>query len=191
MPGKISRVFVSLCCSWLLASASAAPLPEDKQLYGLHEHVHLKELGLTLKAKLDTGATTSSLSAKNIEHFKRGGEPWVRFELAHKSATQRKFELPLSRVSRIKRRVDDFDPAEEKAYSTRPVVLVTVQLGERQQAIEVNLTDRSAFIYPFLLGNRGLKALGAVVDPSQRLTAGQPKSASVPALSSVHTVQPD
>lgn len=177
MRRKIYRVFATLCCACLVSDAAAAQPPADKQLFGLHEYVHLKELGVTLKAKLDTGATTSSLSAKNIRHFKRGGEPWVRFELAYKNAPRQTYELPLARVSRIKRRDGDFDPEEEKAYSARPVVHVSIQLGERVQRVEVNLTDRSAFLYPFLLGSRGLKALGAMVDPSQRLTAGQPMPA--------------
>lgn len=151
----------------------AAPY-SDKQIFGLHEQVHISDLGVGMKAKLDTGATTSSLSAHHIKRFKRDGESWVRFQLGWHGAPAQTYELPLARVSRIKRRADDFDPEEEKTYSARPVVELTVHMGNRQQRIEVNLTDRSAFKYPFLLGARGLKGLGAIVDPALSLTAGKP-----------------
>lgn len=164
-----------------MSSLVYADTPANKQIFGLHEHVFINELGVGLKAKLDTGATTSSLSAHNIQRFKRDGESWVRFQLAYKNAPAQTYELPLARISRIKRRADDFDPEEEKAYSARPVVELSLRMGQRQQLIEVNLTDRSAFKYPFLLGARGLKGLGAVVDPSLSLTVGKP-DLSQPAL---------
>lgn len=154
----------------------AAPMPEDKQIFGLHEQVYLADLGVSLDAKLDTGATTSSLSARNIQRFKRDGESWVRFQLAWDKAPEQVYELPVARVARIKRRADDFDPEEEKTYSARPVIQLTLLIGERQQQIEVNLTDRSAFKYPFLLGARGLKALGGIVDPGVSMTAGKPQT---------------
>lgn len=157
--------------------AQAGPY-SDKQIFGLHEHILISELGVSLQAKLDTGATTSSLSAHHIRRFKRDGESWVRFQLGWDGAPDQVYELPLARVSRIKRRADDFDPEEEKTYSTRPVVELTVHMGNRQQLIEVNLTDRSAFKYPFLLGARGLKGLGAVVDPALSLSVGKPDLSS-------------
>lgn len=168
------RILFPLFGGLLLAVTASAASPDDKQIFGLHEQIHLLELGVGLTAKLDTGATTSSLSAHNIKRFKRNGESWVRFQLAWEKAPEQVYELPLARVSRIKRRADDFDAEEEKTYSARPVIELTLQMGERQQQIEVNLTDRSAFQYPFLLGARGLKALGAIVDPALSMTAGKP-----------------
>ncbi len=159
----------------MTGTINAAPMAE-KQIFGLHEQVYLADLGVGLNAKLDTGATTSSLSARNIKRFKRDGESWVRFQLAWDKAPEQVYELPIARISRIKRRADDFDPEEEKTYSSRPVVELTLHIGQRQQQIEVNLTDRSAFKYPFLLGAGGLKALGAIVDPALSMTAGKPQS---------------
>ena len=39
-------------------------------------------LRVAVKMKLDTGALTSSLDARELHHFKRDGKPWVRFTLA-------------------------------------------------------------------------------------------------------------
>ena len=69
LPFKQVPVAVALCTA-LFASGAMASEP---QIYGLHEKVSLQELDLELPAKLDTGAETASLSAKNIEVFKRDG----------------------------------------------------------------------------------------------------------------------
>lgn len=170
---KVTKTLFSMILFFLGSVCLASTASQEKQILGLLEYVRIKELGVTLKAKLDTGATTSSLSAKNIQHFDRGGEPWVRFQLAYKNAPQHFHEMPLSRQSRIKRRADDPKHAEGKPYATRPVVLLTLQLAGQQQIVEVNLTDRSRFLYPFLLGSRGLRTLNIVVDPAQKFTAKQ------------------
>jgi hypothetical protein len=41
--------------------------------------------------------------------------------------------------------------------------------------IEVNLTDRSSFNYPLLIGAKALREFDAAVNPARRFTAGQPK----------------
>ena len=46
--------------------------------------------------------------------------------------------------------------------------------GKALRTIEVNLTDRSAFQYPLLIGSEALKRLDAVVDPSLKYAAGKP-----------------
>ncbi len=48
-------------------------------MYGLNEYASLDGINLEVAAKLDTGAKTASLSARDIKRFKRNGESWVRF----------------------------------------------------------------------------------------------------------------
>ena len=67
-----------LFCLFLLPGLSLAA---DKTIYGLNEYATLPELDTQLAAKLDTGAKTASLSARDIRRFKRDGETWVRFYL--------------------------------------------------------------------------------------------------------------
>lgn len=146
----------------------------EKHIYGLHEHVGLLQADVVLKAKLDTGATTSSLSATSIELFEKQDEQWVRFKLAIEDAPDKTYEMPTVRSSRIKRRVEDYDAEDEKSYVKRPVVEMDILLDGKEEKIEVNLADRSHFKYPFLLGANAMKQLGVIVDPSASFTAKQP-----------------
>lgn len=54
----------------------------EKNIYGLNEDVYIADIDMHMSAKLDTGAKTASLSARDIERFKRDGESWVRFLLS-------------------------------------------------------------------------------------------------------------
>ena len=79
-------------------------LAAETKLYGRYEWVSLPELDQTLQAKMDTGAYTSSLSAKDIQIFQRDGEDWVRFKLATKDGGDSVYEHKLARISKIKNR---------------------------------------------------------------------------------------
>ncbi|MEQ3683511.1 RimK/LysX family protein [Alcanivorax sp.] len=151
-----------------------------KMIYGLHEKVHIKELGITVPAKLDTGADSASLSARHIRTFERDGVEMVEFDLAidrdDRGVTREQWndvELPLSGHVRIKRRAESV-VLGDRDYSRRPVVALTICMGKRQEQIEVNLTDRSEFRYPLLIGSGALQELGALVDPSLSVTLGEP-----------------
>ena len=149
-------------------------LAADKTVYGLNEYAQLADIDLEVAAKLDTGAKTASLSARDIKRFKRNGESWVRFYLAIDAAHSHPIERPLARVSKIKRRAGDYDPDEGKHYTSRPVIALDICMGTAQRSIEVNLTDRSAFQYPLLIGSEALKRFDALVDPSLKYAAGKP-----------------
>ncbi len=71
----------------ILALLSLLALPvmaAEPTLYGRYENIKAVDVGQTFKAKMDTGALTASLSARDIELFKRDGDDWVRFRLATK-----------------------------------------------------------------------------------------------------------
>ncbi|RJG08579.1 ATP-dependent zinc protease [Pseudomonas cavernicola] len=164
-----------LFCLILLPGMSLAA---DKTIYGLNEYAQLTDINQQVAAKLDTGAKTASLSARDIKRFKRNGETWVRFYLAVDDAHAHPIERPLARISKIKRRAGDYDPEEEKTYTARPVIELDICMGKALRSIEVNLTDRSAFQYPLLIGSEALKRFDALVDPSLKYAAGKPGCAT-------------
>ncbi|BAP42012.1 zinc-protease sufamily protein [Pseudomonas sp. StFLB209] len=159
----------------LLSLLAMPALAADPTLYGRYEHIKIAEVGETFKAKMDTGALTASLSAKDIELFQRDGEQWVRFRLAADGASNKLFEHKVARVSKIKGRADEDDEDEDRIDpAKRPVVELQLCLGKQQRTVEVNLVDRSHFNYPLLIGAKALREFDAAVDPAKRYTAKQP-----------------
>ncbi|AUG43592.1 ATP-dependent zinc protease [Pseudomonas chlororaphis] len=161
----------------VLALLSLLALPvmaAEPTLYGRYEYIQLPEIGETLKAKMDTGALTASLSAKDIETFTRDGEEWVRFRLATKDADGKVYEHKVARISKIKSRADEDEDREEAQVAKRPVVDLEMCLGNVKRTVEVNLTDRSSFNYPLLIGAKALREFGAAVNPARRFTADKP-----------------
>ncbi|MBI6899959.1 ATP-dependent zinc protease [Pseudomonas putida] len=161
----------------LLALLTLVALPvmaAEPTLYGRYENIALPEIGETLKAKMDTGAYTASLSAKDIELFTRDGEDWVRFRLATKDANGKVYEHKLARISKIKNRADEEDEGDAPELSRRPVVDLELCLGDVKRTVEVNLVDRSSFNYPLLVGAKALREFKAAVNPAKKFTAGKP-----------------
>src|SRR5262245_57528057 len=68
------RVLGLLFGGLLAVTAQAQP-----RVVGWVEDAVLLPEKVMVKAKMDTGALTSSLDAKDIEPFKRDGQKWVRF----------------------------------------------------------------------------------------------------------------
>ncbi|MCF4992733.1 ATP-dependent zinc protease, partial [Pseudomonas gessardii] len=94
---------------------------------GLREWVALPDLGVAgLRAKIDTGASTSSLHATEIEPFERDGEKWVRFTAHLGSVVQlrhRRCEAPLVAMKTIK--------SSNGQAQVRYVISTTLALGDR------------------------------------------------------------
>ena len=162
----------------VLAVLSLLALPvmaAEPTLYGRYEYIKLPEIGETLKAKMDTGALTASLSAKNIKTFTRDGDEWVSFQLATEGASSKVYEHKVSRISKIKSRADEYEDKDEAVSAKRPVVDLEMCLGNVKRTVEVNLTDRSSFNYPLLIGAKALREFGAAVNPARRYTADKPQ----------------
>ena len=91
----------------------------DLQILGWVENVQLPDPGLELKAKLDTGAETSSLDARILKKFRRTGKRWVRFAVIDRENGE-EFVVVRERVRTIG--VVQHDGSRQ----TRPVVLLDV-----------------------------------------------------------------
>lgn len=138
-------------------TASASRSSHDSlPIFGWLEWSYLEPLHVRLKAKLDSGAKTSSLSAIDIERIERDGVSWMRFHVPISAndggtalAQSIAMELPLQREVLIKRH-------GERA-ARRSVVEIGVCLGGAVFLTPVTLTDRSHFNYPLLLGRSALR----------------------------------
>lgn len=172
--------------SRLLLLLSALTLPAvaaEPALFGRYEQIKIEDIGKTLKAKMDTGAMTASLSARDIERFEREGEDWVRFRLAVEDADDTLYEHRVARIAEIKTRSeessavdpdDDNDAERGPDFAERPVVEMQLCIADQLVQTEVNLTDRTHFRYPLLIGAAAIRDLEAAIDPAQKYTAGTP-----------------
>lgn len=138
--------------------------PVEKTIYGHDEMIILPQLGnMLVHAKLDTGAKTASLNALDLKIFTKNKEKWVRFQV---ESGKKYYEFPIKRMSRIKKRSGELDSFEAETSAERPVIELEICMGDQRRKLEVNLTDRSHFIFPVLIGKIGLTKLKAIVDPS-------------------------
>ena len=147
----------------LIALAGLAEAGESEQfrleVFGWVERVELLDGKFSMKAKLDSGAANSSLDATEIARFRRDGERWVRFTVTDpETEEQVTLEKPLVRNVRIVRHGGE--------HQRRPVVKIPVCIGDKRREVEVNLIDRSSFIYPLLLGRSALEGY-ALIDSGQ------------------------
>nr|WP_158217338.1 RimK/LysX family protein [Microbulbifer agarilyticus] len=147
------------------------PVAKDKLVLGSQEYAVVEPSGLRLKALIDTGAATSALSVNGITRFERDGSDWVRFNLSDGSgASPEKIELPIQRHVRVAR--PGFD------RQRRPIVSMSLTIGEVTHMVEMNLVERDEFEFPLLVGRNFLKD-AAVVDVSRKFVQGNGQLPSV------------
>jgi hypothetical protein len=137
---------------------------------GWREWLALPDLGVrAIKAKLDTGARTSSLHVFDISPFRRGGREWVRFSIHPlQRDTQRtvRTEAPVLEYRRVK--------SSSGQATLRPVVETTAILMGQEWPIEVTLANRDAMGFRMLLGRQAVRRR-FWVDPGRSYYAGRPK----------------
>ena len=145
-------------------------LPSEKLLIGEIEYIGIKGIQAVLEARIDTGATTTSIHAVDIEEFERDGKPWVRFTVTNPDQEKSyRLELPVIRVAKIKKRGTE-------GYTRRPAVAANLTLGDVTRRISVNLADRTGFEFPLLIGRDFLNGL-AIVDVTKKYTQKRPDGA--------------
>ena len=122
-------------------------------LAGWREWVHLPDVGIPwIKAKLDTGARTSSIHAYDISVFERDGNEWVRFRVRpwqESDEDEVTVEAPLHDRRRVR--------SSSGHVQERFVVLMRVQLVDREVTAEVTLTNRDSMGFRMLIGRQALR----------------------------------
>jgi ribosomal protein S6--L-glutamate ligase len=140
---------------------------DEKIIIGSEEWCSFPSLGIpAIKARVDSGAKTSSMHAFDIRTLKREGQSWVSFEvhpLQQNRKTTVRCEAPISDRRVVKSSSGD----TEKRY----VIKVPLKMGESLFEIEVTLTNRDSMGYRMLLGREAMQHR-MLVDPSASFLLG-------------------
>ncbi|WP_149085419.1 MULTISPECIES: ATP-dependent zinc protease family protein [Microbacterium] len=137
-------------------------------LTGWREWVSLPDLGVDwIKAKIDTGARTSSLHAFDIQEFTRDDEAWVRFRVKPWQDSQEDAVVVESPVHDRRAVRSSSGHAQE-----RFVVQLMIRLVDREVLAEVTLSNRDEMGFRMLIGREALRQ-GYVVDPARSFLGGR------------------
>ena len=136
---------------------------------GWREWVSLPDWDVAhLKAKIDTGARTSSLHAFGLEWFDRDGNPWVRFEI---HPWQRSIADAVTAEAAVVATRDIRSSSGDVEH--RPVVHTSLVLAARTVTAEVTLTRRDEMGFRMLVGREALRRR-FLVDPAVSYRGGRP-----------------
>ncbi|MEZ5896491.1 MAG: RimK/LysX family protein [Parvularculaceae bacterium] len=120
---------------------------------------------LAMKAKLDTGADTSSIHAYDVRLYTRGEKDnWVAFRLIGKDGRTIRYDQNVIRFVHIK--------AKRGGTIRRPVIHLPLCVGGVSGLAEINLADRGDFEYDILIGREFL-AHRIAVDSGRTFAAEQ------------------
>jgi len=155
-------LFVLFTCLIIFIPSTSWSREPAKIISGWVEKVRIDDLDYDIKAKLDTGARTSSIHAKNIKSFKKNGERWVRFTLVLVDSKDKKHTVEMEKPRSRRTNIKNHDGEHDK----RHVVDFEVCFNNRKLKTEFTLADRREYIYDILLGRQFLKKT-AVVDPDR------------------------
>ena len=147
----------------------------EMKAVGWREWVQLPDLvGAPIKAKVDTGAKTSSLHAFFIEPYTKDGKPWVKF-LLHPNQNDNDIEVECHSAVSDRRAVSDSGGHKEERY----VIESTIVLGKEALVAELTLTDRDSMSFRMLLGRNLLRGAYVVDSGASFLMGGNSKHAGL------------
>lgn len=131
---------------------------QKKIVLGRVEWVTFVSNSMKLRARVDSGAQTSSMHAVNVVEKQIEGKDYVQFESEDFQGKNHVFLKEVVKTARVRSSNGDL--------SKRYVVKMKISLGARQHNINVNLNDREKLDYNFLIG-RNLLMGNYIVDVSQ------------------------
>jgi len=144
--------------------------PLRLQTIGWREYVALPDLGVaSIKAKVDTGARSSSLHAFELELFRKDKLDYVRFKIhpLQRSATKViAVETPVFDMRRVK--------SSSGSSSLRPVIVTIVEMMGEAWPIELTLANRDEMGFRMLLGREAIRGR-MLVDSGNSYFGGVPK----------------
>lgn len=140
----------------------------EKALIGSQEWCSFENLNIpSIKARIDSGAKTSSIQSTNIKKFKKGKESWVSFDV-------NPIQDNLSIVVHCESKIVDVRIVKSSSGITdkRFVIIEKVQIGNNSFEIELTLANRDGMDFRMLLGREAMKDR-FIVDPSKHYLTSQ------------------
>ena len=138
-----------------------------KTVVGSEEWVSLGELNIPyVKARVDSGAKTSSLHAVSIQPFQKDNETWVNFDV-FPIQNDGKRKISCKALVIDKRVVKSSSGNREHRY----VVRTSISLNDKVWDVELTLTNRDSMGYRMLLGREAMMGR-IVVDPAESFLTG-------------------
>jgi ribosomal protein S6--L-glutamate ligase len=119
-------------------------LLKEKVLIGRIEWVSMPELKIKHRARIDSGAKTTSMHAINIEEVEQRGELFVKFQTIDSEG----------KTVEVVRKVDTTQKVSNTAglVSKRYVIKEKIKIGSIEREVNINLNDRTKMDYKFLVG---------------------------------------
>jgi ribosomal protein S6--L-glutamate ligase len=140
----------------------------SKLIIGKEEWCELNDLGLpAIKARIDSGAKTSSLHAFNIQIIKEGRKKFAYFDI-HPIQNNRKYIQSCKALVVDKRTVKSSSGNQED----RHVIKTPITIGEHTWNIEITLTNRDSMGYRMLIGREAMKKK-VLIDPDTSFYFGK------------------
>ncbi|MBD2857471.1 ATP-dependent zinc protease [Spongiibacter sp. KMU-158] len=147
----------------------ATATPQSSAVLGWREWLELPELGIKqIKAKIDTGARSSSLHAYDIQCETVDGQKWVNFKVhphQHNDGDPVNCRAPVKDY----RQVTDSGGHRSMRY----VIETTISLGGELLTAEITLADRSDMLFRMLLGRTAMNGR-YLVNPASSYCLGKP-----------------
>lgn len=142
---------------------------QQKQTIGWREWLSLPDLGVEwIKAKIDTGARSSSLHAFDMKTFRRNGKDFVSFQV-HPLQRDEQTIVPAEAELLEFRKIRSSGGHE----SIRPVICTTIELLGIRYPIELTLASRDTMGFRMLLGRQVLRQR-FLIDPEASYVGGRP-----------------
>lgn len=131
-----------------------------KFIVGEFEDVRIDPPALIAAARIDSGAETSSIDARNIFEFQRDGANWVRFDFVdRKNNTIHAIETKIARYATV------FQSSQKDKSDKRIVIKLKIDIGNHSDLAEFTLANRASMNFAVLIGRNILKDI-AVIDIS-------------------------
>ncbi len=145
--------------------------PKALPIIGWREWVTLSDLGIEkIKAKIDTGARSSSLHAFDVKTLERDGQVFVRFKvhpIQRSTKETVEVEAPVLEFRKVR--------SSSGHVHLRPVIVTTVEVLGQSWPIELTLANRDAMGFRMLLGREAIRGR-MLVDARVSYYGGKPPS---------------